>query len=121
MRRHQGPRQKAARDHVHGARLFGSKALPGILRPLDHARRRRAILAARRTGRGEWYAVVTAFRREDEHVERVIAEAHARAGSQREAVEAGRRLVAEKANWLGPDTRLHVVIYSALEWQPAEE
>ena len=25
-----------------------------------HARRRRAILAARRTGRGEWYAVVRA-------------------------------------------------------------
>ena len=87
----------------------------------EHARRRRAILAARRTGRGEWYAVVRAVEDGAYRRERVVAQAHAKAASQREAVEAGRRLATEKADWLGPDTRLHVVIVSALEWQPEEE
>ena len=87
----------------------------------EYAKKRRAILAARRTGRGGWYAVIEAFRHEDAHTSRQIAEAHAKAATQGEAVEAGRRLMAEKAHWLAPDVRVDVSIYSALEWQPSDE
>ena len=86
-----------------------------------HARHRRAILAANRTGRGEWYAVVTAMRREREHRDRVVATAYVKRKGRDEAVAAGRALLVEKADWLGPDTDVFVVIYSALEWQPGEE
>ena len=53
--------------------------------------------------------------------ERIVAQAHAKANSQRATVEAGRRLAVEKADWLGRETRLRVVIYSALKWRPEEE
>ena len=70
----------------------------------EHARHRRAILAARRMGRGECYAVVRAVQDNEYRRERVVAQAHAKANSQHEAVEAGRRLAVERADWLGPET-----------------
>ena len=84
-----------------------------------HARHRRAVLAAHRTGRGGWFAVVTSYRREQGR-ERVIDVADARAKTQREAIAAGARLMADKAHWLGPDVRLSVVILSALEWRAVD-
>ena len=84
-----------------------------------HARHRRAVLAAHRTGRGDWYAVVTSLRREQGR-ERVIDVADVRVNTQKEAIAAGARLMAEKAHWLGPDVRLSVVIVSALERRAAE-
>ena len=85
-----------------------------------HARRQRAILAAHRTGRGEWVAVVTSLRREQGR-ERVIDVVDARAKTQKEAIAAGAKLMAEKAHWLGPNVRLTVAIVSALEWRVVEE
>ena len=66
-------------------------------------------------------AVVTAMRRERERRDRVVATAYVKRKGRDEAVEAGRALLVEKAEWLGPDTDVFVVIYSALEWQPGEE
>ena len=63
----------------------------------EHARCRCGILAARRTDRSEWYAVVRAMQTDDLRRERVVAQAHAKANSLREAVETGRQLAAEKA------------------------
>ncbi len=61
------------------------------------------------------------MRREPNRRDRVVATAHVKAKSRDEAVSAGRELLAEKAGWLGPETDLFVVIYSALAWQPGEE
>ena len=87
----------------------------------EHAKHRRAILAAHRTGRGEWYAVIEVFRRESAHSDRVVAEAYAKGKNRDEAVVAGRRLMVEKADWLGPELRIDISLYSALEWQPEDE
>ena len=65
--------------------------------------------------------MIEAFKREDAQTSRVVAEAHAKAKSQHEAVEAGRRLMAKKADWLGPGIRIDVSLYSALEWHPEDE
>ena len=40
--------------------------------------------------------------------------------SRKEAVEAGRKLLVEKAEWLSDEIHLEVALYSALEWQPCE-
>ena len=50
-----------------------------------------------------------------------MATAHVKAQSRNAAVEAGRKLLAEKADWLGPETHVIVAVYSALEWQPPDE
>ncbi len=62
--------------------------------------------------------VIEAVKHDDGHTMRTIAEAHAKAATQSEAVEAGRRLTIEKASWLALNVRINVSIYSALEWQP---
>ena len=85
------------------------------------AKHRRAILAAYRTGKGEWIATIEAFRSDGSIAERTAATAHARCPSREAASEAGRRLMSEKADWLGPDVRLEVTICSALEWQREDE
>lgn len=87
----------------------------------DYAKHRQAILAAHRTGKGEWYAVVRAFRAESAHRDRIVAMAHAKGRNRLEAIEEGRRLMVAKAAWLGQDTRIDVTLYSALEWQPEED
>ena len=63
------------------------------------------LASAHRTGRGEWYAVLTSFRREQGR-ERVIDVVDVKAKTQAEAIAAVAKLVAERANWLGPDMRL---------------
>lgn len=87
----------------------------------EHVKTRRAILAAHRTGRGEWYAVIEAFYRESALTDRSVAEAYVKGKNRVEAVALGRKLIAEKAEWLDTDVRLHISLYSALEWQPEEE
>ena len=65
----------------------------------EEAKRLEAIRAAYRTGRGEWYAVVEVARasRDYPHVWEEVAVAHEKCSSRKAAVEAGRRLMAEKA------------------------
>ena len=87
----------------------------------DHAKHRQAILAARRTGKGEWYAVVRAARSESAHQDRIVATAHVKGRNRLEAIEEGRRLMVAKAAWLGQDIRIDVTLYSALEWQPEKD
>ena len=38
----------------------------------------------------------------------------------RRRLTAGRRLMAEKADWVGPDNEISVNLRSALEWRPDE-
>lgn len=93
--------------------------VPSIWRGIaEAAEHQKAIVAAHRTGRGEWYAVVEAMRDETDHIVRNVATAHVKCSSRKEAIVAGRKLLAEKADWLGEGTRLEVALYSALEWQP---
>ena len=40
--------------------------------------------------------------------------------SREDAIDAGRKLMTEKASWLAPDTSLEIAIYSALEWKPGD-
>ena len=40
--------------------------------------------------------------------------------TRKSAVEAGRRPMAEKAEWGGPDNEISVNVRTALEWQPNE-
>ena len=86
----------------------------------EAAERQKAIAAAHRTGRGEWYAVVEASRLEEENIMRTIATAHVKCSSRKEAIVEGRKLLAAKAEWLGEEIRVEVALYSALEWQPHE-
>ena len=64
--------------------------------------------------------MVTSFCREQGR-ERVIDIADIRAKTQREAVAAGARLMAEKTHWLGSEVRLSVAIVSALEWRTVQD
>ena len=86
----------------------------------DEAKRLEAIRAAHRTGRGEWYAVVEVARasREYAYLWEQITVAHEKCSSRKDAVEASRRLMAEKASWMDADIELSVNVRSALEWQP---
>ena len=88
----------------------------------DESKRKEAIRAAHRTGRGEWYAVLEVSRahRTLPYLWEEVAIAHAKCSSRKEAVEAGRRLMAEKADWLDVDIQLEVSLRSALEWRPEE-
>ena len=88
----------------------------------DHARQREAIRAAHRTGRGEWYAVIEVARASRDHpyVWEEVAVAHEKCSTRKAAVEAGRRLMAEKSEWLGPDMEISVNVRSALEWRPED-
>ena len=88
----------------------------------EEAKRLAAVAAAHRTGRGEWYAVVELARasRDHPHVWEHITSAQEKCSSRAAAVEAGRRLMAEKADWVGPDAEISVNIRSALEWRPEE-
>ena len=87
----------------------------------DEAKKQRAILAAHRTGKGEWYAVVEAFLIIDSHAMETVATAHEKCATREAAVDAGKRLMAENAKWFGERTMIEVKIYSALEWSPGEE
>lgn len=82
------------------------------------ARRLQVIQAAHRTGRGEWYAVIEAMKIEKDFIARHVATAYERCPTKAKAIEASQRLMMEKADWMGPDIRIEVGIYSALEWEP---
>lgn len=71
----------------------------------DFAKQAEAIRAAHRTGRGEWYAVVEVARvsRDYAYLFEEIAVAHEKCPSRQAAVEAGRKLMAEKVDWVGAD------------------
>ena len=86
----------------------------------DEAKRLEAIRAAHRTGRGEWYAVIEVARasREYAYVWEHITAAHEKCSSRKAAVEAGRRLMANKIDWLDADMEVSVNVRSALEWRP---
>ena len=88
----------------------------------DEAKRYEAIRAAHRTGRGEWYAVIEMSRgdRDRPRIIEQITVAHARCASRKEAIEAGRKLMADKVGWLDGGTMVEVTLRSALEWQPEE-
>ena len=85
----------------------------------DEAKRCETIRAAHRTGRGEWYAVVEVSRedRDHPHIFEQVTVAHVKCASQKEAIEAGRKLMAEKAGWLDGGTTVEVTLRSALEWR----
>ena len=85
----------------------------------DEAKRREAIRAAYRTGKGEWIAVLTVSREdpEDPVVRQHIQSEHVRCATREGAIEAGRRLMAEKAEWLDTETFVEAEIVSALKWQ----
>ena len=97
---------------------FSDKALwEGIGNEAD---RLRAVKAAHRTGRGEWYAIVEAMRiSDDDRIIEELTEAYEKCSSRDAAIVAGKRLMLEKADWLSADVRLEVCIRSALEWEPA--
>ena len=84
------------------------------------AERRQKIAAAKRTGRGEWYAVIEAMRLESEHIIASIATAHVKGSSRKDAIAKGRVLLREKADWLSEGIEIEVRLYPALEWQPVD-
>ena len=86
----------------------------------DEAHRLEAIRAAYRTGRGDWYAVVEVARasRDYAYLCEQVTVAHEKCSSRKEAVEASRRLMSEKASWMDADIELSVNVRSALEWRP---
>ena len=88
----------------------------------DEAKRWEAIRAAERTGKGEWYAVIEVSRedRDNPRVMEEVAVAHVKGASRKEAIEAGRKLMAEKVAWLDAGTFVEVTLRSALEWEPEE-
>ena len=88
----------------------------------NEARRLEAVRAAHRTGKGEWYAVVELARahRDLSHIWAHVTVAQEKCSSRKEAVEAARRLMAEKVEWVGEDTEISVNVRSALEWRPEE-
>ena len=88
----------------------------------EEAKRLEAIRAAHRTGSGEWYAVVEVARlsREYAHLWEHITAAHEKCSTRKAAVEAGRRLMAEKVDWVDADMDVSVNVRSALEWRPDE-
>ena len=97
---------------------FGDKALwEGIANEAD---RLCAIRAVHRTGRGEWYAVIEAYRTIKGDIVEDLIVAHEKCASRNAAVEAGKRLMTEKADWLSAEVRVEVCIWSALEWLPEE-
>ena len=73
-------------------------------------------------GRGEWYAVLEVARasREYAYLWEHITAAHEKCSSRKAAVEAGRRLMAEKIDWLDAGMEVSVNVRSALEWRPDE-
>ena len=64
----------------------------------DEAKRQEAIRAAHRTGRGEWYAVVEVARAYSDLPDlwEQVAVAHAKCASRKDAIKAGRLLMADK-------------------------
>ena len=86
----------------------------------EEAKRREAIRAAYRTGKGEWIAVVEVSRTDPgmPFASEQVASVHERCATQRAAIEAGRRLLAEKVEWLGAECFVEATIYSALERRP---
>ena len=88
----------------------------------EAAKRREQIRAAHRTGRGEWYAVLEIARanRTYPYVWEHITAEHEKCSSRKAAVDASRRLMANKASWMYADIDLSVNVRSALEWRPDE-
>ena len=88
----------------------------------DEAKRSETIRAAHRTGRGDWYAVVEVSRedRDHPHVIEQLTVAHVKCASRKEAIEAGRKLMAEKVGWLDGGITVEVTLRSALEWRPED-
>ena len=88
----------------------------------DEAKRLEAIRAAHRTGRGEWFAVLELARASKDYpyVWEQITVAHERCANRKAAVEAGRRLMAEKVDWLIADMEISINVRSALEWRPED-
>ena len=88
----------------------------------DEAKKREAIRAAYRTGKGEWVAIVevpvAATDPTMPHALQHVATVHERCATREAAIEAGRRLMAEKVEWLGAETYVEATICSALEGRP---
>ena len=88
----------------------------------EAAKRCEVIRSAHRTGRGEWYAVLEVSRedRDHPHVFEQLTVAHAKCASLKKAVEAGRKLMAEKVGWLDGGATVEVTLRSALDWRPED-
>ena len=88
----------------------------------DEANRLEAIRAAHRTGRGEWYAVIEVAKasRQSAYLWEHITAAHEKCSSRKAAVEAARRLMADRSDWLDADMEVSVNVRSALEWRPED-
>jgi hypothetical protein len=84
------------------------------------ADRQRQLLAARRTGKGEWYAVIEMFISTGGHTAEVHTAAFEKCLSRPVAIEAGKRLMKEQVDRLSPNVTMEVKIYSALEWTPQD-
>ena len=89
----------------------------------DEAKRCEAIRAAYRTGKGEWVAIVEVSRTDPSmpHALQHVATVHERCPTRDAAIEAGRRLLAEKVEWLGAESFVEATICSALERRPESD
>lgn len=119
----EGLSERALKGMSFEAMRLASHEHEGLWRGLaDEAKRHEAIRAAHRTGRGEWYAVVEVARasRDYAHLWEQVTVAHERCSSRKDAVEAGRKLMVEKASWMDADIDLSASVRSAFEWRPDE-
>ena len=82
--------------------------------------RHREIKARQRTGKGAWYAVVEAWRWEDQsrRISDCYTVAHERCDGKKAAVVAARRLLRDHADTFSEDIWLECFVKSELEWQP---
>lgn len=85
-----------------------------------HARRRRPSWPSAQ-GPGRVVRRRHRHRQEPGDIGRFAMQAHVKGANGTEAVEAGRRLVAEKAGWRSPSVTIDVEPYCACKWQPEAE
>ena len=118
-----GLSERALRGLAFEAHRLGSQEDEALWRGVaDEAKRREAIRAAHRTGKGEWIAVLDVSREDPDFpiARRQVVTEHVKCANRKEAIAAGRRLMAEKAEWFAEGTFVEVSLCSALEWQPEE-
>jgi hypothetical protein len=78
------------------------------------------VRQVRRTGEGEWYAVVELLHWEEPNTGTVKREWSRRYPTREEALKAVRKLTAEKADQIAENMSLEVRVFSTLEWEETE-
>jgi hypothetical protein len=83
---------------------------------LEVAEQERSIRQVRRTGDGEWYAVVELFKWSEVDSGEVVKEWSQRCPTRDEAIELVHQLTAENAHHIGKQMSLEARVLSVLEW-----